>query len=401
MPTRSEGGQRQYTEEDVQSVKWLLARKEEGMSISRAVELWQSMQAEGANPLQDARFGGAGGLQHRGGQQSLLSAEEFKDRWVSACLEFDEESAERVIREAFSLFELQVVCLDVPQDGLIEIGEMWYVGKVTVQQEHFASALAVRRLNAMIAASVEPSGSKKVVIATPSNEEHIISSLILTLLLRQSGHRVVYLGAEVPTTGMKIMINIIRPDLVVLSSSHVGSLPDLMDAANYLADAGIAMAYGGRVFNVYDELQGLIPGEFLGDGLIESRQRVEQLLAEKATAAEKRVIDAAYVKSQQVFTNQRAAIEQAVIDEMADGASVEFQQNFVGDNIAASLSLGLSEPIAGELDWAKGYVEQFENAGPTLADYVSSYRTATEALLDEGGETVSEWLAQAEIYLAR
>jgi hypothetical protein len=63
--------------------------------------------------------------------------------------------------------------------------------------------------------------------------------------------------------------------------------------------------------------------------------------------------------------------------------------------------LGLGEPIAGELDWAKGYVEQFENAGPSMADYVSSYQTVSQALLAEGGEAVNEWLAKAAAYLAR
>ena len=61
-------------------------------------------------------------------------------------MNFDEQQAERIITQAFGLFSVERVCLDVLQKGLAVIGEGWYAGHVTVQQEHFASALAIRRL---------------------------------------------------------------------------------------------------------------------------------------------------------------------------------------------------------------------------------------------------------------
>ncbi|HXV97888.1 MAG TPA: MerR family transcriptional regulator, partial [Anaerolineae bacterium] len=40
QPDRTSGGHRLYSEYDIETLKWLLARKEEGMSIGRAVALW-------------------------------------------------------------------------------------------------------------------------------------------------------------------------------------------------------------------------------------------------------------------------------------------------------------------------------------------------------------------------
>ena len=47
MPQRSPGGHRLYSERDIAVLKWLVARKGEGMSISRAVALWKSLEDEG------------------------------------------------------------------------------------------------------------------------------------------------------------------------------------------------------------------------------------------------------------------------------------------------------------------------------------------------------------------
>ena len=46
-PRRSEGGHRLYSEREIETIKWLVARQEEGLSISRAVDLWQQLLAQG------------------------------------------------------------------------------------------------------------------------------------------------------------------------------------------------------------------------------------------------------------------------------------------------------------------------------------------------------------------
>ena len=56
-----------------------------------------------------------------------------------------------------------LVCLEILQRGLSVIGSGWYEGKVSVQQEHFSSALAMRRLQAMIAANPPPSRPGRII----------------------------------------------------------------------------------------------------------------------------------------------------------------------------------------------------------------------------------------------
>lgn len=51
-PDRTGGGHRLYSQRDINTLKWLLARQREGMSISRAVSLWRNLQEEGRDPFQ-------------------------------------------------------------------------------------------------------------------------------------------------------------------------------------------------------------------------------------------------------------------------------------------------------------------------------------------------------------
>jgi methanogenic corrinoid protein MtbC1 len=68
-------------------------------------------------------------------------------------MDFSETTAEQTLNQAFSMFPVEAVCLEVLQRGMSEIGERWYQNRVSVQQEHFASALAMRRLDALLSAS--------------------------------------------------------------------------------------------------------------------------------------------------------------------------------------------------------------------------------------------------------
>ena len=45
-PERTEGGHRLYSQYEIDMLKWLIVRQEEGLSISNAVDLWRRLEAE-------------------------------------------------------------------------------------------------------------------------------------------------------------------------------------------------------------------------------------------------------------------------------------------------------------------------------------------------------------------
>jgi hypothetical protein len=46
-PERTKGGHRLYSQYEIDVLKWLVARQDEGLSISKAVDLWHQLEDKG------------------------------------------------------------------------------------------------------------------------------------------------------------------------------------------------------------------------------------------------------------------------------------------------------------------------------------------------------------------
>ena len=159
IPQRSAGGHRLYSEYDIETVKWLRARQAEGLSISRAVELWREILQSGRDPL--SGYGYKEALPPQPTPITDIRIDSLRNLWLEACLNFDDHKAEEALNLAFVLYPVEMVCTEILQQGLNIIGEDWYRGKASVQQEHFASALAARRLETLISATPPPTRRKR------------------------------------------------------------------------------------------------------------------------------------------------------------------------------------------------------------------------------------------------
>jgi DNA-binding transcriptional MerR regulator/methylmalonyl-CoA mutase cobalamin-binding subunit len=399
-PERSEGGHRLYSDFDIQLVKWLQTKQFEGMSISKAVKLWNEVVSDGEDPLRDSEAVEDEFYKAKDRADTPHSPEDYRQRWVTSCLNFDGENAEKIINEAFGFFDIKVICFEIFQEGLVEIGDLWHKGKATVQQEHFASNLAIQRLNALIATSPKAIREERIVVATPPNEEHVISSLVLTLILRLTGLRVTYLGANVPQEGLEIMLKIIDPALVVMSSTHLGSLPGLFETANAMAKFGTPFSFGGRIFSEYDELRAKIAGHYLGNDLLASQNSIEKLLVSNPEKQEQILINSEFYESWKVFSKQKAIIESNVAELLLVPTDyLEFHRQFTTDNLETCLKLGFSEPLQGELKWASEYLDKDDSNSLSLIEYLTSYMQISEKELGDFGHPVQNWLKQALEFL--
>src|SRR5512146_2181039 len=55
MPQRTEGGHRLYSQRDIEIIRWLMKQQESGLSISRAVDMYNEQLASGSDPLPASR----------------------------------------------------------------------------------------------------------------------------------------------------------------------------------------------------------------------------------------------------------------------------------------------------------------------------------------------------------
>ncbi|MCL4300374.1 MAG: MerR family transcriptional regulator [Anaerolineae bacterium] len=401
QPHRTPGGHRLYSQHDIDMLKWLAARQDEGLSISRAVDLWHSLQQEGTDPLQASTPEASLSVPPPPSFAVGSAITELRRAWIAACLAFDERTAESILAQASALYPLETVCFELLQKGLTQMGEGWYQGEVTVQQEHFASALAMRRLDALIAATPPPTRPSRILVACPPEEEHAFSPLLITLLLRRHGWDVVYLGADVPSTRLEFTIATARPQLVIVAAQQLHTAASMLEIAHLLNQERVPLAYGGAVFNHLPALRSRIPGHFLGEHLETTPQVVEQLLMSPRLGWPPPVVSQPGEACQEALAHYRehqALIEAHVWQLMKDepiphsrlaNANIKFARNII-----AALLLGNIDFLGADIIWIEGLFINHQMPTEQLRRYLNAYRQAVQTHLDERGKIIRDWLAQ-------
>jgi DNA-binding transcriptional MerR regulator len=398
QPERTPGGHRIYSQHDIDTLKWLIERQDEGLSISRAVALWQDLAIEGRNPLieyGDPEVDGAVPPPLEVGETLV----QLRDNWIGACLEYDEKKAEYVLAQAFAVYPPETVCLEILQKGLAEIGMLWYEREATAQQEHFASALAIRRLEALIAAAPAPTRTGRLLVGCPPLEEHVFSPLLLTLLLRRRGWEVVYLGANVPLDRMERTIAINKPRLAILTAQTLFTAATLMQMAELLHADEVPVAYGGLVFITIPEITERIPGHFLGSTLRQAPHIIEQILASPTLvdAIKKPAPD--YMTSLYEFRENQAQIEAGMWRMMNNGRLTQdelWRANYnLARDINAALTLGDMSYLSYDLEWLQGLMtnHNYTVDKKLLQAYLQAYYQSTRATLGaDSDNAVLIWL---------
>lgn len=387
-PKRSPGGHRLYSQHDIDIVKWLMAKQSEGLSISHAVDLWNELMASGEDPLHE--------LINRNPSILSINQDDIPEQWLNACLTFDENTAEQVLNQAFALHPLETVCIEVLQKGLIEIGDMWYHGLATVQQEHFTSALAHRRLDALIAATPPPTRPESILIGCTSREQHTFPSLLLTLFLRRRGFKVVYLGANVPNHRFKETIISIKPHLVILSAQLLQTANELRETAAQLTAGGARVAYGGRIFNLIPEIRSRIPAHYLGETIQDAVQNTETVITSDVSPNDFKPVSRQDMSLRESFVRSQPTIDMIVLTEInkfdisQEYATIAVQE--LGSNLRAALSFGIIDSVSQELDWITRLLKEHNLPAEHLEFFLNAYANAVDSAMGSEGKRISSWI---------
>ena len=395
MPERTSGGHRLYSQRDIETIKWLMKRQEEGLSISRAVDLWNEQLASNADPLAGSASTTSAPLTALPAADSTLAS--LRADWIKACADFDELHAEQILGQAFSVFPVESVCLDVIQKGLSEIGELWYQNKLSVQQEHFASGLAMRRLDALLSAAPAPIKKQTILVGCPAGEWHTFTPLLLSLFLRRRGYRVIYLGANVPADRFTETVAETKAELVLLVSQQLTSAATLQHAANVLTTQGIAVAFGGRIFNLRPSLTEYMPGFFLGNDIGNTMEEIESILKSKSIPAAAKAASHGHIAAHQAYLSRRTKIEATLKESLQPLAispdEIDTGIHFLGDQIAAALQLGDMSHATSEIDWLRTLLASHSAQPEQFVNFMELYADTVYSNINGQGSPISEWLA--------
>ncbi|PCC67702.1 Methanogenic corrinoid protein MtbC1 [Nannocystis exedens] len=158
---------------------------------------------------------------------------QLRERYLRAQLAGDRREAVRLLLEdglgsGAQIDELQVHVIRAAQD---EIGRLWQLNRVSIAQEHMATAISHLSLAALFErATPKPPLDERVLLACVEGELHELPARMVADALELEGFDVRYLGANVPTRDLVAAVQDERPDLIGLSVTMSFNLPALRTA---------------------------------------------------------------------------------------------------------------------------------------------------------------------------
>lgn len=117
-----------------------------------------------------------------------------------------------------------------------EVGRLWEEGALTVADERLATAVTNRVLSAVRPPQLfeqpirSDSGKPTALLAVVEGEQHALGLRMVADLLEDSGYRIAYLGADVPTEALLQAVRTLSPDLLALSATMPESTRRLEEA---------------------------------------------------------------------------------------------------------------------------------------------------------------------------
>jgi MerR family transcriptional regulator, light-induced transcriptional regulator len=134
-----------------------------------------------------------------------------------------------LVREALGAVErgdvdIPTLYSEVLAPLLGDVGERWHEGELRVWEEHEATASVVTAIEALYPtvgslAAHGPLCGQVVVLATPSQEHHVIGLRMVSDLFELAGWTVVYLGADTPEPEIRDAVLTLPADAVVMSAA--------------------------------------------------------------------------------------------------------------------------------------------------------------------------------------
>jgi DNA-binding transcriptional MerR regulator len=186
VPRRSAGGQRRYSDADIERLSLLSKAIRGGRSVGQLAalpdEALRRLVAEDAAAT-PGRSGGVG--------PHLAAATE-------AVRELDPERLAAALRRALLALGAPGFLDEVVVPLLDEVGQEWHRGTVTIAQEHAASMVVQQLLTRLIGELEDPAGGPVLLLATLSHEHHALGALMAGAMAALDGWRVIWLGVDVP-----------------------------------------------------------------------------------------------------------------------------------------------------------------------------------------------------------
>ena len=205
-PHRSQGGQRLYSDHDVERLRRLRQLTGRGHSISRVAGLSLAdleRLEEQVPPAPVVLPAGKG--------QSSAAADVVGEA-LGAVGRLDAQELQAVLQRGAITLGGPVFLDEVVAPAVEAVGDGWSSGALSVAQEHMSTAVFRRVLGWQLGAYRVDGDMPRLVVATPPGEAHELGALMVAVSAVGEGWGITYLGPDLPVAELLAAAGTSRPE---------------------------------------------------------------------------------------------------------------------------------------------------------------------------------------------
>jgi methanogenic corrinoid protein MtbC1 len=155
---------------------------------------------------------------------------------VIAMIELDENKFDKILTSLLIKEGFENTIFNVIYPFFDRIGVLWQTGTINPAQEHFISNLVKQKVYVAIDGiqAEFKQGAKTFLLFLPEWEQHELGMLIYNYMIKSRGHKVIYLGQNVPYEDLDVVMGAHKPDYLFTSFSFAVEIDKLNSYVNNL-----------------------------------------------------------------------------------------------------------------------------------------------------------------------
>jgi DNA-binding transcriptional MerR regulator/methylmalonyl-CoA mutase cobalamin-binding subunit len=227
-PTRGPGGQRLYSDADIERLALLHAATRGGRSISRVAGLADEALAELVEEDTAARDRRAAAPAASGEKRDLVGEALFLARAL------DSAALDDTLRRAAAVMGVSAFIESVAAPLLRRVGNEWHAGRLSMAHEHMVSSLLHDLVAERMRAFGKREGAPLLVIGTLAGERHAIGAVLAGAAAAVEGWNVLHLGADLPAAAIADAARAAGARVVAVSIVYVEDRDALLEEVRTL-----------------------------------------------------------------------------------------------------------------------------------------------------------------------
>ena len=249
-PVRSPGGQRHYSDADIERLALLARASRAGRQIGQLVPL---SNAELQKLIEDDE---RQSRERAGLGPDQPAIESYLSSALIAVEEFDAHRLEQTLRAAVLRMPSEDVLDQVIGPLLFTIGSLWHQGLLRPANEHLATTTIRRVLVWMSDLAVADAQAPMIVVGTPAHQMHELGAMLAATTAAASGWRVAYLGPNLPADELARAVRFAKAQALALSVVYPtddAALPGELRALKAALPPDVGVVIGGSGAQSYSE----------------------------------------------------------------------------------------------------------------------------------------------------